>query len=64
MDKATQEQRFLNIGLEPTVVKNTLSNPKVTASLTEVLDFAKVDKCDKKIGNSLHFARPCSIRSV
>ncbi len=55
MDKTTPEQRFLNIGLEATVVKNTLSNPKVTASLTEVLDFAKLDKCDKKIGNDLRF---------
>lgn len=50
MDSTNAEQRFLNIGLEPTVVKNTLANPKVTASLIETLNFANVEKLDKKAG--------------
>lgn len=64
MEKAAPEQRFLNIGLDQTVVKNTLANPKVTANLLEVLDFAKVDKCDKKIGTDLLTRLKCLLALI
>ncbi len=53
MDTTTAETRFNKIGLDPNVIKNTLANPKVTASLLTVLDFANLNECSKKIGSYL-----------
>ena len=45
------EETLKNIGLDATVIKNTLANPKVVQSISEVLKAANIYKCDKKIGN-------------
>ena len=48
---ASSEALFLAIGLEPKFVLQTLKNPKVTKSLTEVLHASNTLKCDKKTGS-------------
>lgn len=46
------EELFLAIGLESKFVAQTLKNQKVTQSLLEVLQSAKLTKADKKTGNA------------
>ena len=50
MVETTHEQLFLAIGLEAKFVQQTLKNAKVTKNLLEVLQAAKVAKCEKKTG--------------
>ena len=50
MVEQTTESLFLAIGLEPKFVQQTLKNPKITKTLTEVLQAASVTKCEKKTG--------------
>lgn len=54
MDAKAHEELFLAIGLKPNTVKSTLANPKVTATLAEVLKHVNVTKCDEKKGALLY----------
>ena len=56
MESTDIENRLKKIGLDPNVIKNTLANPKVTASMLHILDLAEVTECNKKTGN--HFLNP------
>ena len=53
MESTDIENRLKKIGLDPNVIKNTLANPKVTASMLHILDLAEVTECNKKTGNHL-----------
>lgn len=47
---STDQEKLANLGLDEALIKNTMKNAKVVSSIIDIMQLAKVEKCEKPKG--------------